>query len=889
MRRFKGLSLLDHRVQLAVGTELDHELATDQRCLGQTLPAALLPIFRGESAIVGPPALAHRRGVGLRWPPEARFHPSGSSPGRIPLATCWGRLFGDTWEQAALNQPFSWELHRGDVCQARPADLLAASALSFANHTPEDDLIVVVPDRLGDGALQILRDSLASEQARRYRGSPERGRVRMLWRSAAMALAWCRRFAPGFEGQGTADEEGEPVGHIALVSLGMDTFEVVVCEVIARRYEGRTWLLPVVDRRYPAGVLGPWGISLLGSLAAEQAGKEGPERVWKRLLQLPEDELAAGAFDRQDLIDVTQIGLTGGAVAVREADSEFESLLPVSDTPGNKESLGHRLQREVRQRQATLAPNCRMILGAVVEGAAGKISLREGPSLNAIFRTFLAKLGVPKERLVIGGGELASVGAARFGWCTATGRPTYRERLQPLEFFATGKDRLGDARAEWTPLLDVQTVEGGRVHRRGDPVKGFHIDAGADELVLILRSTRHGSRPAVRAVPAELEKPVRKNEPVELDVGVEPGQGYAKVEVRSAEPGLFRCVLDWRRMAPSEVPEISLSYVANVFRVESDRQAWRAGAKEAEGLVTGLEGRTSDARLLQLIRVWRGRRLNKHRRDDTDGWLYWSPVGSDGTAPGPAARQLLARINAGLAESYRRTHSDELRKAILSCAGWTFTAMHPKLHDQLQRTLRRVTFTFDRAARRAASPFGGGERLVLPRGSRQFEAACSSVVGEHLTAAGHAFVNESDIGLVFEAARARFTWKMDGTNHWLRALRNLVRYRQHALHPTAVPRPVLDQITERVVQKLQEEVASQKFERILDNCLIILMFLLKRRRYEPDYPRHHRELERLLETITETRNATERQREWASLTLRFLTRRGTGSDVVKFLSLSEAL
>jgi len=887
---FKGLSLLDHRVRVATAREAESRLRVDHAVVGNTLPSALLPAFRGESAIVGEAALQHRRGVGLDWPPEARFDPEGGGPGRIPLATCWGRLFGKAWDDARLNQPFSWQPRRGETYQARPADLLAASALSFAEHGSDDELVVVVPDRLDDGGVETLRDAIAGEQTRRFRGRRERGRVRLLWRSAAIALAWCRRFADEFAGRGVAEEEGEPLGHIAVVSLGMDSFEVVVCEVVARKFGGRTWLLPVVDRRFPTDLIGPWGISLLACLTLGTESGRHASTVFADLLRIGGSALDSPAFAHRALQEVTALGLTAAGADLTEREVRLREFLPAGSGEESSLPLGRRLLQAIQRRVSALPPQSRPVLGAVIEGAAGRLQLRAGRPLRQVFRAFLEQRRVPSERILDSEGELASIGAARFGWCTATGRPTYRERLQPLEFFATGRDELGDAKAEWTSLLDVETVEGGRVHRRVQPIRGFQIDAGTDELKLLLRATRRGEKPVVRAVPARLDRVVRTEQPVELDVSVEPGQGYARVDVRSAEPGLFRCSLDWRRMVPSAVPTIRLSYVKEVFRVKADPLAWLGqGRRDADLIAAELQRPAPDRVLLHRLKQWREAQLNKPQRDETDRWVYWHPVSSDGTVPGNQAPALLARISQAMAERFRTTGNTDLKKEILRCGGWTFMALDPALMESLRADLRRVLAAFDKESRRVTDRWTGGTKRVLWKRAPAMESACGVLVDAHLTAIGHAFERESDLSLVFAAALARFIWTMDRTNNWLRALRNIVRYRQHALHPSVVPRKILDELTALVVQKLEEQINDGNFHKLFDNCHTILTFLLKRRRYEPDFPSRSGQIECLLDRVISSSGAMNRQREWAKLTLHFLKREGTGADLAKFLSLTEEL
>lgn len=915
MTAFKGLSLLDQRVHLTVADDVSGEPRFTPSTIGDVLPSALLPAFRGEAPITGPSALLHRRGLGLPWPPEAQSRLSKGGPGRIPLAVCWGRLFGETSSVGSLDEPFSWRPHLED-CRSRPSELLASSALQFAGHTAQDDLVVVVPDRLDDGGLQVLSESIAAEQGRRYRGSSERGRVRFLWRSAAVALSWCREHRRHFADRGSSSEEGEPLGHLPVISLGTDSFEVVVCEIVARRFEGETWLLPVIDRRYRSELLGPWGITLLAAHAAERGRRTRPDELWRRLQLGGPADLLERPMDREALLQATSRGAPKAILDLLHDHPELAEFLPLSEHDLDGTPLGRRLVHHLEERRSSLPRSSQTLLGAVFTGSPGRICFSAGRSIRDVFIAFLDRAGLPPNRVLQGDDSIAAMGAARFAWCSATGRPTYRERLLPLQFFAAGRDELGDAVPEWMPLLDVETVEGGKVHERAQPIAGMHINAGSDELTLLLRSQRHGEAVQIRAVPAALDRVTRTEQPVRLNVSVEPGQGYARVEVRSEAPGLFRCHLDWRRMQPSAEPALQLSYVSQVWRMDSEWRRWSTIRRETADLLELFHQRRPDSTLLHFLKLW-GDSIAKPQRHETDLWAFVGPISSDGVVSGPGATTLLDPISEALAERYRLTDNDKLRHEIVRTAGWTFLAVHPYLVEQIAVPFARVSAVFSREARAYPDRIRGGTRWRL-RDTDALDLACKAVKPAHLTAAGHCFVEEQNIRQVFEAARARFELSMEGTNNWLRALRNLVRYRQHTLAPASVSREVVDEIWRCVVTKLEEQSEEANFHHIFRNCLTILMFLLKRRRYEPEFPepgrgpkgsgvpnggsasspspspaggtllpRHTRALGRLLAALVDNPRVPQRDREIARITGNFLRREGTGDDLTDFLSLTD--
>lgn len=884
MTTYKGLSLLDHRVHLSRSSSTQGEGMSSHSVVGETLPAALLPAFRGEDPIAGILALEHRRGIGLPWPPEAQGHLAGSGPGRIPLASCWQRLFGESLDADQLDQPFSWRNGGGESYRARPSDLLARSALEFADHGVDDDLVLAVPDRMGDGGLQTLTDAIAAQQSRRYRGRAERGRVRLLWRSAATAIAWCERHRREFEGRGSTRVEGEPIGHLPVVSLAMDSFEVVVCEIVARRDGGKTWLLPVIDRRRRAGLLGPWGLSLLAAQAVAESGPDSPDAIWLRLVGMDSEFVRSTTLDYDALREVTAIGHTGRLRAVVGRFPALGDLLPATERGTNGASLRQRLSGYVNERVNSMTNAAKPLLGVAFTGAAGTVRLGSEQRLRDMLCGSLDGAGGATTRYLVGGDEVVSEGAAHFAWCSATGRPTYRERLQPLEFYAVGRDEEGDACHKWTPLLDVKTVEGGRPYRRSQPITGMHISAGRDALRLLLRSGMLDEPEQIREVPAPLDKALVQDAPVKLNVSVDPGQGYAKVEVISEEPGLFRRHLDWRRMTPSKQPSLKLSYIPGVWKVEPSWQRWTWGRGAARALQEGLDAGVRDSVLLSLLADWRDH-LNKLPRHETDAWVTLGAIGSDGDVHGAGVQPLVESIGTALWERYGRTRDAKLRIEIVQTSAWTFRAMNPRLIEEVGKVLAGVVRSFDRRSVETPDRVRGGTRIRLTDSSA-VERACGAVKPGHLTAAGHAFVEEDHIALLFQAARARFLLSADGTNNWLRALRDLVRYRQHTLAPRCVPRPVLDQLLEAIVSKLGEQTDLRRYKQLFRNSLLILTFLLKRRRYEPDFPRKTAKLERLLEQIESTRQVRQDLRSLARITLRFLRADASSGDVDEFINIT---
>jgi hypothetical protein len=132
-----------------------------------------------------------------------------------------------------------------------------------------------------------------------------------------------------------------------------------------------------------------------------------------------------------------------------------------------------------------------------------------------------------------------------------------------------------------------------------------------------------------------------------------------------------------------------------------------------------------------------------------------------------------------------------------------------------------------------------------------------------------------------------------GPNEWLRAVRNICRFRNHALHPDAISDDYLYQLIEQLLKKLQEQAAQKKFAQIFRNCLEALPFLLKRRRYDPEFLAPASPLAQELIHFLEKVDHESRWRLSRRLhlvpraTINFLQREATESDVEALLGVED--
>lgn len=131
-------------------------------------------------------------------------------------------------------------------------------------------------------------------------------------------------------------------------------------------------------------------------------------------------------------------------------------------------------------------------------------------------------------------------------------------------------------------------------------------------------------------------------------------------------------------------------------------------------------------------------------------------------------------------------------------------------------------------------------------------------------------------------------------NNWLRALRNICRFRNHALHPDSISNVVLMQLVRELLKTMDVQLSGRTFApRIFWNCLETIPFLLKRRRYDPDFLAPDSETARSMISLLEDVDRGHRSRlpsrlqEFPTSTLNFLFRKATVTDLERLLGVED--
>jgi hypothetical protein len=156
---------------------------------------------------------------------------------------------------------------------------------------------------------------------------------------------------------------------------------------------------------------------------------------------------------------------------------------------------------------------------------------------------------------------------------------------------------------------------------------------------------------------------------------------------------------------------------------------------------------------------------------------------------------------------------------------------------------------------------------------------------EDLHTIGLCWHESEDIAIFFKALDERLLQGTTGVNNWLRACRNIVRFRDSALHVDIIPNRRLNQIVSRILKILEKQVEAKNFSTIFNNCILTCLYLLKRRRYDKDFLNNESDeyyrIDAILDGLIkkQSRNLNDKQNAIIKTTLKFLRKEASLKDL----------
>ncbi len=845
-------------------------------------PSTVLPLMPGEPLLVGDAAAKHRRSAGLGWPPEAQVPYAGDPTcgvGRIPLVAAWTALLPSPGADGGLAQrddpEFKW-CPEGREHAARAGQMLAASVKAFLNaaRVPVNSYLtaIVIPDALDEAGQQILLDSLAQV-------GMATDNVHLLPRPLAVALHWCPTAGAPSVGQVTEDEEGTRIGRLRIMTMALDVWEAVSLELRARQHEGRVWIMPVRDRVQLTDAppeLPTLGLSFALALACADANGE-PLGWWPRVFASDwlEKRLAANRdLSPQELQVIRGVCSSNPPEGLRQELSQLASLRPLWSRFFQtglrlQEVVGPRWQSQ-EQSIGTAKLPCPAVLA---DGAFAGLRMDHDSTIAPIELPQTPGAAIQVFPL---NQPTAVRGAALAAAAIAHGLPCYRETLLPLDLCVRDTDEYGDPMLRWKDLVVARSVEAGRIWRSSTPVTGLQIEKGQDRLSLPLRRTLR-KKPMFRQVSTELATAATHNESVCVEVEVKPGQGFARVRIESVTPGVFATRLDWRTMEECDEPKPPmLAYLLDVSRILPDRGMFERARPTLVTALRALQQNSPDARerlrdAIALLRQFplaynmermRGRTVVK------DFMLHYGIIGSGSNLSKLPEPDLVLALRDAIGKKFgelvqRRNVGGALFNTLLLAGGWFYLSMPKECFDYLRSRLAAESRNFRRLSR------------------------------EELGAVGLAFETTEDLRRFYPLVVRALCDPVIPPNNWLRAVRNICRFRNRALHPDTISDTTLYQLTEQLFKTLQEQATRGNFAQIFGNCLEAIPFLLKRRRYDPEFlvptSQLAQELIRFLEKVDRNnrRQLSARLQLVPRATVNFLRMEATASDIEDLLGVEE--
>jgi hypothetical protein len=496
-------------------------------------------------------------------------------------------------------------------------------------------------------------------------------------------------------------------------------------------------------------------------------------------------------------------------------------------------------------------------LGVVIDGACARVRI----SSNRRFGDIIAS-AFERQNTEIGDGFEAVRGAAYTSAALENHLPCYRETIIPIGIHHHRRNEQGDLENAWKMLVEGTTIRAGSKYISSMPVEGLQIKHGEKILKLTLRRPSGKEDYIFKQVTAEIPKETIQDEPVKISANLQPGQGFAKVTIDSAREGIFHTLLNWRSMEPCDPPAPPpLAYLPKVSRVIHDEDMWFEAETPLRVAIKAL--RNNDPDLLQKLRLLRVH-INKWPLADSrdeyrgrpakgDPFLHYGVFPSDGKlekvqSPG------LAYEFVKECEVYFLCRGIQLniRKSIQRTASWLYLACPSEIVEYVRQNLER-------------------------------NVADTSQVDLHTI--GLCFKNPADIKLFFAALERLFQLRRTGINEWLRTSRNIVRFRDYALRPEIVSRSRLENIISGLLRSLENEVRGFNFKRKFDNCVLSSLYLLKRRRYEPDFlasdNNHFKRLDSIFSKLLNIKRnrLSARQFTIVSVTLKFLRQEASYADL----------
>ncbi len=792
----------------------------DGRPIEAVWPAFCLPYFQGERPLVGAAAKHHRRSSDPEaWDDEARLDLD--RRGRFLLAEGWLAMTLEPDSFQPSNAVCSWtpEGRSGDQVELAFPDVIRSVLHQWSS--PEVWLALIVPDGLGPGPRQEILDRIQSDF----------GRVQLVPRSVAAALSWCSHQDVRQIVSQADRTRGEHVAHLLVTTTPADTWEAALVPI---RFEGASAqppLCPVHQRVHHRSEAGCVGIEECIPAGADQ-GETTAERLWAAWL----------AFDGHG--------------------HRFAAPGRGARTPFANWSLPGKLRNGWTPSDATeeVKTNVSRVLSEAGIHSWVHVNSSHDSRIPDQLR-FLAELQLPspgvetEDTLLAGGLELLRL--------VADDKIPYYESLAQVDLCVEGTNNYRDPVQEWKPLIEATEVPAGRDYTSPEPIMDLSLPPGeVPEIDLIVRSQRR-NREELGSLRVVQERPQEEAVPVKVHARLSPGQGLVRFEVASIPPGSFLTEVRESQLSPrSGPPETLYSWPPGSAWVAPDPiESSRAVAPLRDflhALQSGVDIPNTLTRARDAIGTWHHQGGNQEPHEGAPPgihklFVYHGVVPSDMHPACESVAPLLEQICEAIPHALEAIPEPQLQRSLFSFSSWLYARCPDHVLNKVRRALEHAQGAL-----------------------HMNEYAC----------VGNCFTATNDYRLFYR--HLLHIQRDHSQNHlerypWIRAWRNLVRFRVDSLRDTVIDRQEMNQLFDAYL-----DCFTTALNPMFLHCCYLAPHLLKRRRFDANFLRvgdqRTQRFERALKAGLEA-NPSRRQRANLECALEFLANK---ADVSTLRRLSDA-
>ncbi|MDZ8119987.1 hypothetical protein [Pontiella agarivorans] len=818
----------------AIGIDLTNAVSQCSSCADTDwFPAVILPMVQDEPILVGKDAKLHRRGAGLLWPPESQI-PYSNNPkygkGRVTLAEAWRYLASFETQDSAWDnyQPFQRQIS----WQPNPAD--NRSKVSFSAEDIISEAAGACIDNFSDHDLIcfVVPDDIGegAQQALLDRLGATSA-VHLLPRPIAIATDWCSRQNP--DKFRIIDRDSGCCGYIWVLSAGLDRWEFCPMDIRKVSFGQTEFLIPVRDHTEHSSGLAVDGLSMLAAYAIG-VNKADISDVWFKIV--------SSNLIEELLNDTSLNCYTDDFHRACSAVKEWSGRLAKTnqDCSINPDSLNSELIKHANK----FKKRDRDCIGTIADGSLAGLCMG-GVSIAGRVLDQYEDYGI----FEVTNGSATLNGAKLVAQQLERGLPTYRDRIAPIEIFYKGNDEFWDPVISTKTLIEGTTVEAGKVARTKEPIKEFFIPAGQDSLTLILRR-KFGNKQIIRQVSAGLRESVADNENVVITAEVRPGQGFATALIRSQRPGFFETKLNWKTMKDGTPPPApKYAWPPGVANVHSNVSRWDlAPFEEISKVLSDFRPRRNTPHAVSEFRKYIAFWLNGNEPYQYDGRIASSDSFNRFARP-----EVLEELSRNLGDAIDLAPSND---QLIRLAGWMYEAC-------------------------PASAI----KVAVERIKKRQEMPCD------LEVAGKAFVKKEHIQVFVEMFVERIrelkkNYSIDSNNNWIRAFRDLIRFRVDPLRPEFIKDSQINTIEKYIIGLMYYE--SNRRGPKYNNCLYIAPHILKRRRFDDEFlavdSKRWKEWNEMFEYASKV--GMNRQKDMAKAMLKLLKEEATLGDI-KILASNE--